>query len=139
MQQNSQTHSWRWNGKRWLCSKCLRFAKRNPPRDACQGYNPKFAQLVQEQFRGHELFVAEYRSGEEWLLICKRCGCMAEGGVMLGLRNACNREFRSVCASNNWKRVLKLQHPKPSKGTARMLENVYPISQLLDSGERQSD
>ena len=73
------SHVWKWNGKRWICRKCLRFAKSRPPADVCLGFHPELTELVHNR-RGHELIIAEYQSGDAWLIICKKCGKMSEGG-----------------------------------------------------------
>ena len=118
-----QRHHWRWQYGRWICGNCLARSRLPvPPRSACPGLARNLASLLRNP-RGHILQIAPFTDGKGLVVICSKCGHHSTSNRPCQLhKKACLGVFESEGAKHSYERVGRGQHPKYSKGTARVLE-----------------
>ena len=66
-----------------------------------------------------------------FLIVCKKCGAMYDGGNPVGLKGRCPTYFTGDQNATNWKRAAEGKHPKAAKfREAKVLEPLIALSQI---------
>ena len=118
-----QHHQWAFVEGRWICRVCLARAKslRVCPYSAgCPGRN-EIIRGLWRQPKGHDLLMARTTSGDEVVVICKRCAYYTEGHRAVKLASEC-LGVRTKVSEQTWRRLTKLQHPNTRRGPAKVME-----------------
>ncbi len=132
-------HVWQWraSSRRYVCARCLS-SKRDlnaPELHSCRGHHAQLRDLcTAPDMLGHQVYLFTYASQDKFLLVCKKCGAMFDGGALQGLKDVCNKGFTSVQAKYNWERASTGRHPKAAKfGESRVLDAGILLSQAISA------
>ncbi len=127
-----EKHIWRWQYSRWICSSCLTTSRTAvPPRSKCPGMATNLRSLLNSP-RGHALQIATFTDCKGLVVICSKCGHHATSNRPTQLhKQVCPKGFGSDGARHSYQRVCRGQHPKYSKGPAKVLDPCMSPAMLM--------
>ncbi len=135
-------HVWKWRpeSRRYVCGRCLCFKKSlaAPELHRCRGFSTQLQELCSApQMRGHRLFLFTYAAQDKFLLVCKLCGAMHDGGSLVGLKDKCRGGFTSGQSQTNWTRAASGRHPRAKHGEGKILNVGVLLEQAITQPQSQ--
>ena len=140
--QAPSSHDWQWRpgSRRFVCTKCLSFKRvlEAPDQHVCAGFHRKLHVLCADPDQlGHSLYLFTYSAEEKFLVVCRKCGSLFDGGGLQGLGRTCSKPnggFTSPQTKSNWDRASSGRHPRAAKyGEAKVLDPRIALTQALQA------
>ena len=68
---------------------------------------------------------------DNMIFVCSSCGSVCQGLKSVGLSEDCKGRYTSQHNRSNWNRMFQRKHPNPSKGEAKVLDELLPLSNIV--------